>query len=119
MPSLYLHATVMGLTIDQAMRAFQNISHEVQHAPVALPLIPPGSICETCFDAPATRLGPAPWGGEMELCAPCAGNGRLSVFGPRYEPLVVTGPARPVSPAFRAIMAEIFQERGGAPDDAA
>src|SRR5690242_7279238 len=27
----------------------------------------PGHLCEVCLDAPATRLQPAPWGGEMGL----------------------------------------------------
>lgn len=32
----------------------------------------PGFVCETCFDAPATIVQPAPWGGEMGVCAACA-----------------------------------------------
>ena len=35
----------------------------------ALPL--PGFVCETCFDAPAVVLVPAPWGGEMGACDAC------------------------------------------------
>ena len=31
----------------------------------------PGSICEACFDAPATSLAPAPYGGEMGVCGKC------------------------------------------------
>jgi hypothetical protein len=33
----------------------------------------PGSICETCFDAPAVAHVPAPWGGDMGVCGPCGG----------------------------------------------
>jgi hypothetical protein len=33
----------------------------------------PGHLCEVCLDAPATRLQPAPWGGEMGVCAACGG----------------------------------------------
>jgi hypothetical protein len=32
----------------------------------------PGHLCEVCLDAPATRLQPAPWGGEMGVCEACA-----------------------------------------------
>jgi hypothetical protein len=33
----------------------------------------PGHLCEVCLDAPAAHLQPAPWGGEMGVCAACAG----------------------------------------------
>ena len=33
-----------------------------------------GHLCEQCLDAPATLLQPAPWGGEMGVCTPCAGT---------------------------------------------
>jgi hypothetical protein len=35
----------------------------------------PGHLCEGCLDAPATRLQPAPWGGEMGVCEACAAPG--------------------------------------------
>lgn len=35
----------------------------------------PGSVCETCFDAPAILLAPAPWGGEMGICQQCLTDG--------------------------------------------
>ena len=35
----------------------------------------PGHLCESCLDAPATRLQPAPWGGEMGVCETCAAPG--------------------------------------------
>src|SRR5262249_2007173 len=35
----------------------------------------PGHLCEVCLDAPATRLQPAPWGGEMGVCELCATPG--------------------------------------------
>ena len=33
----------------------------------------PGHLCEVCLDAPATGLQSAPGGGEMGVCAACAG----------------------------------------------
>jgi hypothetical protein len=33
----------------------------------------PGHLCEVCLDAPAVAFVPAPWGGEMGVCAACAG----------------------------------------------
>jgi hypothetical protein len=30
-----------------------------------------GHICERCMDAPALLVQPAPWGGEMGVCAAC------------------------------------------------
>jgi hypothetical protein len=30
-----------------------------------------GHICEHCFDAPAVLVQPAPWSGEMGVCAAC------------------------------------------------
>ncbi len=30
-----------------------------------------GHICEQCWDAPAVRMQPAPWGGEMGVCGAC------------------------------------------------
>ena len=30
-----------------------------------------GHMCEHCFDAPAVLVQPAPWGGEMGVCAAC------------------------------------------------
>ena len=30
-----------------------------------------GHICERCLDAPALLMQPAPWGGEMGVCAEC------------------------------------------------
>ena len=34
-----------------------------------LPLV--GYLCERCLDAPALLVQPAPWGGEMGVCAAC------------------------------------------------
>ncbi len=34
----------------------------------------PGCLCETCLDAPAIAVVPAPWGGEMGVCARCQGT---------------------------------------------
>ena len=31
----------------------------------------PGYLCETCLDAPAIAVVPAPWGGEMGVCRTC------------------------------------------------
>lgn len=33
----------------------------------------PGHLCEVCLDAPAVAFVPAPWGGEMGVCAACGG----------------------------------------------
>ncbi len=33
----------------------------------------PGYLCEQCLDAPAVAFVPAPWGGEMGICADCGG----------------------------------------------
>jgi hypothetical protein len=30
-----------------------------------------GHLCERCLDAPALLVQPAPWGGEMGVCAAC------------------------------------------------
>lgn len=35
----------------------------------------PGYLCEQCLDAPATRMQPAPWGGEMGVCRTCTEQG--------------------------------------------
>jgi|SoiMethySBSTD1v2_1073268.scaffolds.fasta_scaffold1942069_3 hypothetical protein len=35
------------------------------------PLSLAGHLCEQCLDAPAVHLHPAPWGGEMGVCASC------------------------------------------------
>ena len=37
----------------------------------------PGHLCALCLDAPAVRLQPAPWGGEMGVCQTCPGQGDL------------------------------------------
>jgi hypothetical protein len=42
-----------------------------QQASHATPL--PGHLCEQCLDAPAVAVVAAPWGGEMGVCAACAG----------------------------------------------
>jgi hypothetical protein len=34
----------------------------------------PGHLCESCLDAPAVQLRPAPWGGEMGVCEACQGR---------------------------------------------
>ena len=31
----------------------------------------PGHLCEQCLDAPAVLVVPAPWGGDMGICASC------------------------------------------------
>jgi len=31
-----------------------------------------GHLCEVCLDAHAVQLRPAPWGGDMGVCAACA-----------------------------------------------
>src|SRR5712692_6506885 len=50
---------------------------EVQAPPVPPPL--PGHLCEQCLDAPAVLVVPAPWGGDMGICAPCQ---QANIFSP-------------------------------------
>ena len=40
------------------------------------PTIPPGSICEVCFDAPAVLVCPIPDGEEMGVCEDCGTQGQ-------------------------------------------
>jgi hypothetical protein len=46
----------------------------------------PGHLCEVCLDAPAVAVVPAPWSGEMGVCAACAG---LPPAGPAAPEAVV------------------------------
>jgi hypothetical protein len=43
----------------------------------------PGHLCEICLDAPAVTVVPAPWGGEMGVCAACAGLPPAEPAAPR------------------------------------
>ena len=63
LPSLQ-DALTAALRQRVAQRAARN--HGV-HPPLV------GYLCECCQDAPALLVQPAPWGGEMGVCAPCAG----------------------------------------------
>ena len=59
----------------------QRTSGRRNPAPALLPAAPqasytaplPGHLCEQCLDAPAVTVVAAPWGGEMGVCAACAG----------------------------------------------
>jgi hypothetical protein len=55
-----------ALTVALHQRVAQRAARE-QHAGTRLV----GYICEHCFDAPAVLVQPAPWGGEMGVCAAC------------------------------------------------
>lgn len=65
------------MTERQLTFSIEQPDHEPQ--PSALP---PGSICEICFDQPATQILPAPWGGEMGVCVSCAKGEGDSVESP-------------------------------------
>jgi hypothetical protein len=45
------------------------LSREVVREDTPDPL--PGYLCESCLDAPAIAVVPAPWDGEMGLCQSC------------------------------------------------
>jgi hypothetical protein len=59
----------------------QRTSGQCHPTPALLPAAPqasyttplPGHLCEQCLDAPAVTVMAAPWGGEMGVCAACAG----------------------------------------------
>ena len=51
-----------------------------QHASNETPI--PGHLCEVCLDAPAVAVMPAPWGGEMGVCAACGGLPRAWAIVP-------------------------------------
>lgn len=57
-------------TWDAAARGHGHVCQEMLAALVPVVTLP-GAICETCFDAPATALVPAPHGNEMGICATC------------------------------------------------
>jgi hypothetical protein len=42
-----------------------------------------GYLCEHCLDAPAVAFVAAPWGGEMGVCAACAGLPPAAPAAPR------------------------------------
>jgi hypothetical protein len=44
-----------------------------------------GHICEYCFDAPAVLVQPAPWGGEMGVCAACQRETPARAEAPQTE----------------------------------
>ena len=44
-----------------------------------------GHICEHCFDAPAVLVQPAPWGGEMGVCAACQQETPARAEAPQAE----------------------------------
>ena len=60
-PSLQ-EALTAALRRRVAQRAARDPS---AHAPLV------GSRCERCLDATALGVQPAPWGGEMDVCAAC------------------------------------------------
>jgi hypothetical protein len=57
------------LTDDGPRRTLYALPAGTQTPPPATSL--PGHLCEVCLDAPAVQLHPAPWGGEMGVCATC------------------------------------------------
>jgi hypothetical protein len=61
-----LRELLTALTTVQVQLVHELLSPSPRQAP---PL--PGHLCEQCLDAPAVALAPAPWGGEMGVCAGC------------------------------------------------
>lgn len=55
-----------ALTTVLRQRVVQHMARDQQ---TQAPLV--GYICERCLDAPAVVIQPAPWGGEMGVCAAC------------------------------------------------
>jgi len=46
-----------------------------------------GYLCEQCLDAPAVAFVPAPWGGEMGICAACGAPPSVPVGACERHPL--------------------------------
>ena len=64
------HARELLVAIERAeASALRSLSDPMPCEDV--PMVLAGSICEVCFDAPATSLAPAPYGGEMGVCGKC------------------------------------------------
>ncbi len=79
-----LHA--LGLTTNALLRLLRRAtsSTEVVRSDRA---VLPGHLCELCLDAPAVRLQPAPWGGEMGVCRTCPGQrGLMAPFAQQPSP---------------------------------
>ena len=62
----YDAAWTMSQEPARVSNTWAAIPMEAESAPLA------GHVCEPCLDAPALILQPAPWGGEMGVCAVCA-----------------------------------------------
>jgi hypothetical protein len=56
------------VTLDNG--ASSDIPSSHPDAPLVERILP-GHLCEVCLDAPAERLTPAPWGGDMGICLEC------------------------------------------------
>jgi hypothetical protein len=57
----------------------QRVLARARYAVPAVPPAPsvlPGHLCERCLDAPAVTVQPAPWGGDMGVCADCQARER-------------------------------------------
>jgi hypothetical protein len=57
--------------LTSGQRRIAALLPEAQRPSKESPL--PGHLCEVCLDAPAVAVIAAPWGGEMGVCAACAG----------------------------------------------
>jgi len=53
------------------LRWIAVVREDTPGVPGGTPAPLPGYLCETCLDAPAIALVPAPWGGEMGVCRAC------------------------------------------------
>jgi len=56
---------------EQARAALATALHRCGLAPTTDTSLA-GHLCEVCLDAHAVQLRPAPWGGDMGVCAACA-----------------------------------------------
>jgi hypothetical protein len=68
----------LDLGVDPAIPGTDQTVRMPWHSPLPAdeladppPAALPGSLCERCLDAPAARLAPAPWGGDMGVCDAC------------------------------------------------
>ncbi len=86
-----LHA--LGLTTNALLRLLRRATSSTEVVRSDRVVLP-GHLCELCLDAPAVRLQPAPWGGEMGVCRTCPGQGGLMApFAQQPSPQRSTRPS--------------------------
>jgi hypothetical protein len=72
-PAVHARAThPAGPSLQDALTAAlrRRVAQRAARAHGAHPSLV-GYLCERCLDAPAFLVQPAPWGGEMGVCAEC------------------------------------------------